>query len=121
MSAFYYFKKLGYQQMAPIYRQISNAAVATTVTLWTPSAGKRLAVTNVTIGGNAAGTMAFYFTQSANQHEYQIAEYSISASSFIAPQITCWESTAVVAPLGVRFSTGLTNQWRVCVEGFELD
>lgn len=122
MSAYYYFRTV--QQvtpLAPFSRSISNAVVTSTITFVTPSAGKRIALTNLTIAANAAGTIAFYFLQSETQHEYKIAEFTSSGSAFINPYIQCWEATAVVAPIGIRVSTGLTNAWNVNAEGFELD
>ena len=119
MSSFNFFREKGYQQLAPIYREISNAVVATTITLYTPPTGSRLAVTNLAISANTAGTMAFYWLQSANQNEFKLAQFTVGGSSTIVPVVN-WESTAVVAPLGVRFSHGATNGWAVTVEGFQL-
>lgn len=119
MSAYYYFKKNQYQRLAPIYREISNAAVASTITLVTPIG--RIALTNLTIAANAAGTIAFYFAQSATQHQYKIAEFTSGGSAFINPSIEAWECTAVATPVVIRVSTGLTNAWSVNAEGFDLD
>lgn len=119
MSAFKYFKEKGHIQLAPLYRLISNAVVANTITLYTPV--NRLALTNLSIQANAAGTIAFYFGQSANQNEYKLAEFTSSGSAMIIPNIQCWESTAVAAPILIRVSTGLTNAWSVNAEGFELE
>ena len=119
MSAFEYFKSKGHRQLAPIYRSISNAVVASTITLVTPVG--RIALTNLSIQANTAGTIAFYFGQSANQHEYKLAEFTSSGSAMIIPYIKAWESTAVAAPILVRVSVGPTNGWAVNAEGFDLD
>lgn len=119
MSSYYFHKKMGHQELAPIHREISNAAVATTITLYTPTG--RLAVTNLSVTSDAAnGTISLYWTQSANQNQHHLATFANSGSATIFPCVTNWESTAIAAPLGCRVSTGVTNGWHVNVEGFEI-
>lgn len=121
MSNIYaYFRGKGYSPFSPVHRSISNAVVANTITLVTPTTGARLAITNVVVGASAAaGSIAFYFGGKHN-NDTPIAIYNVSASVTITPYIQCWETTAVDSPLEVMVSTGSTNAWNVQVEGFEL-
>jgi len=118
-SVYQYYKEKNYSPFAPQNRNISNVAVASTITIYTPTTGTRLAVTNLNVSANAAGTIVFHF--GGNNDGQKLAEFSVGASSTISPSIGSWESTAINAPLVVRVSTALTNGWQVSVEGFELD
>lgn len=121
MSAYKYFKELGHQRREPIFREISNAAVATTITLWTPTSGKRIAWTNGVIAAPIGGSISFYF-QSANQLERKVLEVrGVATTSTIPLNIECIESTAVDCPLLVRVNTGATDAWSLTVEGFDID
>lgn len=121
MSAFYYYKKRGYSQVAPKQRNISNASLTSTITLWTPLLGARIALTNLSISSNAAGTIAFYFENTLNNsNQSKIAEFSCGSSATIFPVISSWESTVNDAILAVRVSNGLTNQWQLTAEGFDI-
>lgn len=119
MSAFNFYKNQGYSQVAPKHRTISNAVVASTITLWTPTTNQRIALTELAISSNLAGTIAFYF--GGNNQDQKLAEFSVGSSSTIAPNISSWESTAINAPLLIRVSHGATNGWQVTGAGFELD
>lgn len=118
MSEFYYFKKLGYRRLSPTLRTISNATVAGTASIITPTTGARLMITNLVIGSNPGGTIAFYFG-GRNDNDTKIAMFQLGASSHLNPAIECWESTATDSPLEAMVSTGLTDAWTVNVEGFE--
>ncbi len=118
-NAYYYLRTLGHSPFFPVDRLISNASVTGTITLKTPQTGARLAITNVTVGANAAGTIAFYFG-GKHDNDTPIAMYHVASSSQVTPNIQCWESTATDSPLEAMVSTGLTNAWNVQVEGFEL-
>ena len=120
MSAFSYYKSRGYTPLAPLRREISNAAVASTITFYTPTSGRRLAITNLTImiAGGLAGTIRFYF--GGDNDGQVIATYGLASSVSLSPVISSWESTAANAPLLIRVSTGETNGWEVSAEAFEL-
>ena len=120
MSSFYYFKKLNHDNWQ-LHREISNAVVATTITLRTPVSGKRLSVTNLVVAAPINGSLAVYF-QGANQLERKVLEVrGVATTSTINPVISNLECTAIDTPLLVRVNTGETNAWAVTVEGFELD
>ena len=120
MSAFDYFKRLGYERWE-FQRDISNATVADTITLRTPSSGKRVAVTNLVVASPINGSIAFYF-QGASQLQRKILEVrGTSASTTIHPLIQSLECTAVDIPLLVRVNVGMTDGWSVTGEGFDVD
>lgn len=119
MSAFDYYKTKGWSQFAPANRNISNGAVSGTFTIYTPTTGKRLAITDLNISANAAGTIIFRFA--GNNENQKLGEFSVGGSSTISPSIGSWESTAIDAPLVANVSTALTNGWQVNIHGFELE
>lgn len=120
MSAFYYFKKFGYERWET-QRDVSNAVVASTITLHTPTSGKRVAITNLVVSSPINGSMAFYF-QSAAQKERKILEVrGVATSATLHPLIECLESTAVDCPLLVRVNLGMTDGWSITAEGFDVD
>ena len=119
MSSFYYFKQAS-ESRREIYRLVSNAVVATTITLWTPLSGKRVALTNLVVTAPIGGSMALYF-QSAQQLERQIIELrGTSATSTIIPAIDCLESTAIDCPLLLRVNIAPTDGWAITATGFDL-
>lgn len=120
MSAYSYYKTKGFSPLPPLRREISNAAVASTITFYTPTSGRRLAVTNLAImkAGALAGTIRFYF--GGDNDDQVLATYGLASSVTITPVISSWESTAVGAPLLIRVSIGETNGWEVSAEVFEL-
>ena len=120
MSSFYYFKTLNHDNWQ-VQRDISNAVVASTITLRTPVSGKRVTMSNVVISSPIGGSIAFYY-QGANQLEKKILEIrGLATSATIVPAITNLECTAVDTPLLVRVSIGATDAWSLTAEGFELD
>ena len=121
MSAFEYYKSRGYTPLPPLRREISNAVVASTITFYTPTSGRRLAITGLTImkAGSLAGTIRFYFGQT--NEEQVLATFGLASSVTIYPAISSWESTAINAPLLIRVSIGETNGWEVSAQAFELD
>lgn len=119
MSAYKFYKEQAAQRRTPTLRTISNAAVAGTMTIATPTSGAKLVVTNLVIGSNPGGTIAFYFGGNYD-NDSKIAMYQIGASSHLAPAIEAWEIPIADAPLEAMVSTGLTDAWTVNVEGFDL-
>lgn len=112
MSAINFYLKRGY---TPITKTVVLSGTGT-ATIWSPLAGKRVVITNVHISSNPAGTIAFYFEDSA-----KIAGYNLSASSNIAPLMGAWESTFVGGKIFAKLSASQTDGTQINLTGFELE
>lgn len=88
-----------------------------TITVWSPSTSTKVAVTNLNISANNAGSIAFYWGNLAGS---KIAEFIFSGSANIAPVIGCWEGTAYDRTLFAKLSASATDGVRVNMTGFEL-
>lgn len=114
MSAIEFFLNKGFTTM--------NKSVAidglNTIAVWTPVAGNRVYVTDVSVAFAAVGgTIAFYFDTTT---AYKIAEFGAAGSVTISPAIGGWESTVVSGAIFARVSNSATNGCRVNLTGFEL-
>ena len=87
-----------------------------TISVWTPETGKRVALTGMSVSTNNAGTIAFYFD---NGNE-KFAEFLLAASSTVVPIIEAIESTVVSGRIFAKVSVSGTDGWRVNLTGFEL-
>ena len=87
-----------------------------TISVWTPITGKRVFVTNLSIGTNVGGTIAFYFDNGNSQ----IARFSIAGSASISPSIGCWDSTVTSGRIFARTLGNASDGWYVNLTGFEL-
>ena len=87
-----------------------------TITVWTPIAGNRVVLTNMSIAANLTGTIAFYFDNGNNR----FAIYSLSASSTITPNIGCVESTVVSGAIFARTLPNASDGYYVNLTGFEI-
>lgn len=117
MSAFQYYKSLGYSYAGPKYRDISNAGA--NLVVWQPTSSMRIALTEITISAITAGTIALFFGGANNAQK--LGEFISSGSVNITPSISSWESTAKDAPLYAVAGSSGTNGWRITVNGFELE
>ena len=115
MSAFTFFLDKGFTPIS----KVTTIDGLNTISVWTPMAGKRVFVTNVSVfNGAVGGTIAFYFDTTT---AYKIAEYGAAASVTISPEIGGWESTVVSGAIFARVSNSATNGCRVNLTGFELE
>ena len=113
MSVNYYLTK-GY---TPQTKTVTLSGLGT-FTLWAPATSTRIAVTNLSISNNAAGTLAFYWGNLAGD---KIAEFLMSASGNISPAIGIWEGTAYDRTLfGKIGGASGTDGVRVNATGFEI-
>lgn len=121
MNAFYFYKKLGFTHWTE-YREISNAAVATTIALHTPMASMKVVLTNLVVSTPINGSIAFYFHKASNQLQNKVLEVrGTSASATIQPLIEAIECTAQDCVLQVRVNTGATDAWSITAEGFDIE
>ena len=88
-----------------------------TLSVWTPSAGRRVIATELNVSSNIGGTIAFYFD---NAKQFKIAEYLLGASASISPMIGQWESTAIGFGIIAKVGASATDGWRVNLTGFEI-
>jgi len=97
--------------------QVKSVTISglSTIKVWTPAAGKRVVVTNVSISSNAAGTIAFYF-----EGNDRIAQFFRQGSATINPHIGSWESTTVAGGIFAKVNTSETDGVYVNLEGFEM-
>lgn len=86
-----------------------------TQSIWTPVAGRTVTVTNVSVSTSLAGTIAFYFEDSS-----KIAEFVLTGSATIAPNIGAWVSTVVSGNIFAKLVAGATDGVRVNLTGFEI-
>ena len=113
MSAINFYLESGY---TPLTKSIVFNAPGT-LSLWIPPSDKRVVVTNLSIGANVAGTIAFYFDNGNDK----IASFSLSASTSFSPIIGAWESTVVGGRIFATTTGSSSNDgWYVNVTGVEL-
>ena len=112
MSALNYYLSKGY---TPLNKSVIASGPGT-LTVWTPPSDKRVVITNVSLGTNVAGTIAFYF----DNGDDRIAAFSLSASTSFSPVIGAWESTVVGGRIFSRSTGNASDGWYVNVTGVEL-
>ena len=113
MSVNFYLEK-GY---TPQNKTVTLSGVGT-FTLWAPTTSTRIALTNLSISNNAAGTIAFYWGNLAGS---KIAEFLLSASGNISPAIGIWEGTMYDRSIFGKGGGAVgTDGIRVNVTGFEI-
>ena len=89
-----------------------------TFTVWAPTTSTRIALTNLSISNNYAGTLAFYWGNLAGS---KVAEFLLGASGNISPAIGIWEGTAYDRTLfGKAGGSAGTDGIRVNATGFEI-
>ena len=88
-----------------------------TFTVWSPTTSTRIALTNLSISNNYAGTLAFYWGNLAGS---KIAEFLLSGSANISPAIVVWEGTMYDRTLFGKAAVSGTDGIRVNVTGFEI-
>ena len=89
-----------------------------TFTLWAPITSARVALTNLSISNNYAGTIAFYWGNLAGD---KIAEFLLGGSSNVSPAIGVWDGTAFDRTLfGKVGGLSGTDGWRVNATGFDI-
>lgn len=116
MSAFQFYKTLNYPHWEIKEEVISSN---TTIVVKSPLAANRLAVTNLNIAANLAGSIQIWFTGDDNR---LLFEGYVGGSGFITPSISGWETSARSSSLAAKASTTQSgNGWRITAEGFELD
>lgn len=86
-----------------------------TISVWTPIAGNRVILTDMSISANQAGTIAFYFDNGNDR----FASFNVSASSTITPFIGCVESTVVSGAIFARTLGNTSDGWYVNLTGVE--
>ena len=113
MSAIAHFLRAGY---TPLTRTTKISGLST-IAVWTPSTSTKVVVTNMTLSTNLATTIAFYWGNLAGD---KIAEFVLSGSLNISPQIGCWEGTAYDRSLFAKLVVSATDGVIVNLTGFEL-
>lgn len=112
MSAIQFFLERGF---TPVNKAVVISG-PNTMAVWTPVTGKRVFVTDISVGTNVGGTIAFYFDNGNNQ----IARFSVAGSASISPFIGCWESTVVSGAIFARTLGNASDGWYVNLTGFEI-
>lgn len=114
MSAFEAYLRRGY---TPVNKSVSINGLDT-VAVWTPTTSTRVCVTDVVLGCNSAGTIAFYWGNLAGS---LIAQFLRTSSATISPAIGAWEGTmydrVLFAKLGGASGTDAIT---VNLTGFEI-
>lgn len=114
MSAIEFYLKQG---GTPLTRTTTISGLGT-IAVWTPATSTRVAVTDITIASNNAGTIAFYWGNLAGD---KIAEFLLAGSITISPIIGVWEGTAYDRTLFAKLgAVSATDGFRVNLTGFEL-
>ena len=113
MSAIEHYLKAGY---SPMTKTTAISGVST-IAVWTPSTSTKIVVTDMTLSTITPGTIAFYWGNLAGD---KIAEFVLSGSLNISPQIGCWEGTAYDRSLFAKLVASQTDGVRVNLTGFEL-
>ena len=90
---------------------------AGTHSVWIPKAGHRVIVTDLFVSSiDVAGTLAFYFDNGNNR----IAQYNLTASGSVSPNIGAWESTVVTGRIFAVKNAIQTDGISINLEGFEI-
>ena len=116
MSAFAYYKSIGYQQVSPKQQEIITAG--SKINIWSPTTSMRIAVTNLVVSSGPGGTIQLWF---GGNNQIKLVELYLGASTSFGPVISNWESTATDAPLFGVVSSAISGGWRITAEGFELE
>ena len=88
-----------------------------TIKVWDPTASTRIVLTDVSVGANLAGTVAFYFGDLGGD---KIFEFWTAGSATISPNIGVRESNVYDRELYFAATPGSTNGFVVNVGGFEM-
>lgn len=113
MSAIDFYLEHGF---TPMVKTTSLSGPGTLV-VWSPVAGKRVHVTDVSIAANVKGTIAFYFDNGNDK----IAQFTSLASATIAPDIGLWQSTVMSGKIFARASAGAASDgWDINLTGVEI-
>lgn len=111
MSTEYYLKQ-GYTPLA----KTTRISALGTASVWTPTSGKRIAITGISFASNSLGTIAFYF-----EGESKFAEFILQESATISPIISAIESTMVGGKIFATLGGAATTKGCVInLQGFEL-
>ena len=113
MSAVEFYLEKGY---TPKNKTITIEEAAA-VRVWAVNTSTRLALTDLTISANQAGTIAFYW---GNVGGTKIAEFLLAGSATITPSIGVWENPTYDRSLFATSISGATDGVRVDLTGFEI-
>ena len=113
MSATNYYLSKGY---TPINKNIIISG-PNTISIWAPVTGNRVILTEMNITANQAGTIVFIFYDQLAANYF--AQFSLAASTTIAPSIGCVQGTMVSGSLFARTLGNSTNGWNINLTGFE--
>lgn len=92
---------------------------ASTLVIWTPASGKQAVITGIMLTNNgAAGTFTLY-QGTTNSGPKVIYEFTVAASSMIAPVMGPVETDSADLIIYGRPSASASDGWKVLLTGFE--
>ena len=106
----------------PVVRRYNECVTAaTTITIWTPTAGRRIVLEGLDVAniGNTTTTVVLYFgADSQASAPTRIATYSLSTTTTIYPRFAGLEATANVVLRAIEGAGSLVG---ITAYGFELE